>query len=448
VGGATGQSLVRHAYLRTSSRKDFVNGLSRAFRAGKAGLQGKPPLQNSMYDSISQIFSDRQSRSMSLKRRQFLMLMGSVGGFSLSACVGGFATQNDTSSRASKTTPETVGEVYPADPPAPTQASRNALDPARGDVRIVVISDLNSQYGSTDYEPEVDKAIALIPGWQPNLVLCGGDMVAGQQPSLTEPQIRAMWAAFDRHVGAPLRQANLPYGFTVGNHDASSATALHGGFLFERERNLAAAHWNNPQHNPGLNFVDRADFPFYYTFQQDEIFFLVWDASSAQIPAEQIAWVDRSLASPAAQTAKMRIAIGHLPLYAVAIGREDPGEYLNDAEQLRSLLEQHNVHTYISGHDHVYYPGHVGQLELLHCGILGSGMRPLLNGNLQPQKTLTIVDVKLDLAETLYTTYDMQTMELVNQQTLPRLIVAPTGKVLRRDLKWEDLTPQEQSTSF
>ena len=42
------------------------------------------------------------------------------------------------------------------------------------DVRIVVISDLNSQYGSTEYEPEIDKAIALLPQWQPDLVLCGG----------------------------------------------------------------------------------------------------------------------------------------------------------------------------------------------------------------------------------------------------------------------------------
>ena len=56
----------------------------------------------------------------------------------------------------------------------------------------MVISDLNSQYGSTNYEPEVDRAIALIPDWQPDLVLCGGDMIAGQKQSLTESQIQAI----------------------------------------------------------------------------------------------------------------------------------------------------------------------------------------------------------------------------------------------------------------
>jgi predicted MPP superfamily phosphohydrolase len=47
-------------------------------------------------------------------------------------------------------------------------------------VRIVVISDLNSEYGATDYRDEVKKAIALAPEWEPDIVLSGGDMVAGQ----------------------------------------------------------------------------------------------------------------------------------------------------------------------------------------------------------------------------------------------------------------------------
>ncbi len=316
-------------------------------------------------------------------------------------------------------------------------------------MRIVVISDLNSQYGSTEYEPEVDKAIALIPTiWQPDLVLCGGDMVAGQSRSLSRENIQQMWTAFDQHVSAPLRQAKIPYGFTIGNHDASGALALDGGFLFEADRQSASAYWNNPQHDPGLQFVDRANFPFYYTFQQNEIFFLVWDASTAAIPAAQIAWVERSLASPAAQSAKMRMAIGHLPFYGITVGRDEPGEYLDDAESLRSLLERYNVHTYISGHDHAYYPGHKGRLELLHCGILGSGMRPLLNGNLRPVKTLTVMDINLTTATTLYTTYDMSTMAVITTQSLPKLIATRTEKVLRRDVQWSDLTPEEQALEY
>ncbi|NJR66860.1 MAG: metallophosphoesterase, partial [Leptolyngbyaceae cyanobacterium CRU_2_3] len=193
---------------------------------------------------------------------------------------------------------------------------------------------------------------------------------------------------------------------------------------------------------------DLAKFPFYYSFQQKDLFFLVWDASSANIPAEQVAWAEQSLSSSAARAAKLRIGIGHLPLYGITVGRDDPGEYLAQADALRSLLERHQVHTYISGHDHAYYPGHQGQLELLHCGILGAGVRPLLNGDLRPRKTLTIVDVNLSAAATTYTTYDAATMELINQQELPKLIAAPNGKVLRRDLAWEDLTPAEQAVEY
>jgi hypothetical protein len=386
---------------------------------------------------------------MSLKRRRFLVLLGSVGGFSLSACVAA-ATRNEASAPIAAA-PSPPSSPVPSAPPSPQStllAQAGVTDPPRGDVRIAVISDLNSQYGSTDYEPEVDKIISLLPGWNPDLVLCGGDMVAGQQPSLTESEIHAMWDGFDRHIAAPLRQAKLPFGFTIGNHDASGALSAGGRFLFGKERDLARAYWTTPQHDPGLNFVDKAGFPFYYSFQQDDIFFLVWDASAAEIPAEQLAWAERSLASPEAQAAKLRLVIGHLPLYAVAIGRDEPGEYLEKADELRSLMERYKVHTYISGHDHAYYPAHAGQLQLLNCGLLGSGIRPLLSGNLLPEKTMTIIDVNLNAADTVYTTYNASTLELFNQQKLPRIIASPNGKILRRDVEWNELTAEEKSATY
>ncbi len=315
------------------------------------------------------------------------------------------------------------------------------MAPQRGDVRLVVISDLNSQYGSVDYAPEVDRAMQLIPGWQPDLVLCGGDMVAGQKSTLTVAQIQAMWAAFDRHVAAPLRRAGIPFGFTIGNHDASGALNRSGQYLFEQERQLAAAYWRSPAHDPGLTFVDRTHFPFYYTFQQQQIFYLVWDASTAQISASQLAWVAQSLGSPVAQAAPLRIVIGHLPLYAVAVGRDRPGEFLNQADQLRSLLERYHVHTYISGHHHAYFPGHRGELDLLHAGALGSGPRPLLNSDLPPRKTLTVVDVHRVTASTDYTTYDMKTLQVIVQAQLPRRIEGPNGWVLRRDVVMTDTLP-------
>jgi hypothetical protein len=372
---------------------------------------------------------------MGFNRRQFLVLGGALGGVGLSIAAQKLLAQK----------PVTISRIHN---PVPIAQTPTLFNPPKGDVRIAVISDLNSQYGSTDYEVEVGKAIALLPTWKPDLVLCGGDMVAGQSPSLSTVEIQAMWAGFDQHVSAPLRQAQIPFGFTVGNHDASGAIADDGGFLFNKDRNAASAYWNAPNHNPGLQFVDRAGFPFYYTFQQNDIFFLVWDASAATIPAAQLAWAEKSLTSSAAQAAKLRIAIGHLPLYGITIGRDEPGEFLDKAEELRSLLERHNVHTYISGHDHAYYPGHKGNLQLLHCGILGSGARPLLNGNLRPQKTLTLIDISLAQADTTYTTYDMATLEVVNQQQLPKLIATATAKVLRRDVEWDSLSPAEQALEY
>ncbi|MCU0536844.1 MAG: metallophosphoesterase [Hydrococcus sp. Prado102] len=304
---------------------------------------------------------------------------------------------------------------------------------AKEKVRIAIISDLNSQYGSTSYEPEVDRAIALIQDWKPDLVLCGGDMVAAQKRSLSEVQIKAMWEAFDRHVAAPLRKANLPFGFTIGNHDGSGA--LSGDkFIFESDRALASAYWKDPTHQTGLQFVDRAGYPFYYTFMQNKIFYLVWDASTSNIPPQQIAWVEKSLASPVAREATMRITIGHLPLYGIAVGRDRPGEFLANAEMLQTLLEKYEVHTYISGHQHAYFPGKKDKLELLYAGALGSGARQLLNSNLAPYKTLTLIDVNLDSQTTVYTTYNMKTLAVIDIKTLPTTIATPNGTVSRRDI--------------
>lgn len=358
---------------------------------------------------------------MTLKRRYFLALFMGAGGFaSLSAC----------------RPPASVSPAAPASLPLTASAVTNPAPPGmyappKGEIRLAVISDLNSQYGSTTYEPEVTLALRLLPQWQPDLVLCGGDMIAAQKRSLSSGQIRAMWAAFDRHIAAPLRQAQIPLGFTIGNHDGSGALA--GGKLsFAKDRELASAYWQDPAHDPGLDFVDSTGFPFYYTFQQKGIFYLVWDASTAKIPDEVLNWAQESLQSAPARQARLRLAIGHLPLYPVAVGRDGAGNYLNNAEALRALLEKYQVHTYISGHHHAYYPAVRGELELLHAGALGGGPRKLLNSSLPPRKTLTILDITLKPLKIVDTTYNLKDLKVIDPQTLPRQIVAPNGTIQRQ----------------
>ncbi|MBF2025320.1 MAG: metallophosphoesterase [Oscillatoriales cyanobacterium C42_A2020_001] len=325
------------------------------------------------------------------------------------------------------------------------QAGGKVLNPPRGDVRFLVISDLNSAYGSTSYDPEVDKGIKLVPFWQPDMVLCGGDMIAGQSPSLSAERLKEMWEAFDQQVAAPLRRIQIPYGFTIGNHDASSAVTAYGKFLFPRDRAAATEYWQNPAHDPGLQFVDRFEFPFYYTFEFKDIFFLAWDGSSSSIPAEKLAWVEKALASDKAKAAKLRILISHLPLYGVAEGRNQAGDVMDNAEQLRAMLEKYNVHTYISGHHHAYYPAHRGKLQLLHMGILGSGPRPYIEGGQAPRKSLTVIDVKFNSPElTTYTTYDIQTLQVIENQELPRMLVTVNGMILRRDIEAQALSLEER----
>lgn len=355
--------------------------------------------------------------------------------------------RDDLSSQADP--PESVPMQAPEPLPPETEqivasaGSDGLFQPTRGDVRLVVISDLNGPYGSTDYDPEVDKAIALLPFWQPDLVVAGGDMIAGQQLTLTDAQLQAMWAGFDDRVAAPLRRMEIPFGFTIGNHDGSGARGP-GGFAFQRERDAAAAYWQNPSHASGVEFSDCFEFPFYYSFTHDEIFFVVWDGSTATIPPEKLEWVEAALASPEARNAKLRILVGHLPLYAVARGRNAPGEVMRDADRLRELLERYNVHTYISGHHHAYYPGRRGQLQLLHAGAIGSGPRPLIEGGAPPRKALTVVDI--DFAPTVttrYTTYDARSLDLIEYAQLPRFLAGHNGPIVRRDL--EDLTAEERS---
>jgi hypothetical protein len=239
----------------------------------------------------------------------------------------------------------------------------------------VVISDLNASFGSTTYEWQVDSVMQRIPRlWKPDLVICGGDMVAGQSAALTVPQLDAMWAGFDRTVAAPLRAANIPFAFTIGNHDGAP------GFNTERER--TATYWKTEGKFPGWHPWTLPYYPFYQSFTEKEngdIFMVSWDASSANISDAQLNWMREQFSSPQAQRARYRFVIGHLPLYGVAQERDSPGNVLSNPEKMRALLEEFKVHTYISGHHHAYYPGKRGEVELLNAGAIGSGPRRWLS---------------------------------------------------------------------
>ena len=369
---------------------------------------------------------------MKFNRRYFLISLSSGLGLAFYSYNN---LQQTPTTKLKKVNSQTTANapVYSSEIPTPSApAPKGIFAPKRGEVRLVVISDLNSSYGSTTYQIQVEKTMTLIPELQPDLLLCAGDMIAGQKLSLTEENIEDMWSAFDRYIAKPLRQAKQPFCMTMGNHDASGYFKKSGdGYMYEKERRQAQIYWIKHKNDLNINFLEADGFPFYYSFIHQEIFYLIWDASTFDIPTKQLEWVKKSLASSQAQTAKMRIVMGHLPLYAVAVGKNKFGDVLTETEKLQNLLEKYNVHLYISGHHHAYFPGYKGNLKLLHTGALGSGPRVLLNSNLPPRNTLTVLDINLEPNQSFYTTYDLKTMRVVHLQELPEKITGLNGWVLR-----------------
>lgn len=311
-----------------------------------------------------------------------------------------------------------------------------AQEVPRGDLRVVVMSDLNGSYGSTGYEPAVHRAVRLVREvWRPDLVLAAGDLIAGQKPALPDERVRAMWAAFDSVVAGPLREAGVPFGFALGNHDASAHPA------HERDRGLALEHWGDPARHPGVAFVDSTHFPRYYSFAQGELFVLVWDATAAGTVRDRamMEWLHEQLGSERARAARRRWVVGHLPLYAVSEGRNRAGEVLEEPDSLGAVLERYGVHTYVSGHHHAFYHGRRGALELLYAGALGQGARRMLGSEAPPRQTVTVADFFLDADSVAYTTYafdpeDPARMRVVDLSELPPVIHGVNGHVVRRDL--------------
>jgi hypothetical protein len=308
--------------------------------------------------------------------------------------------------------------------------------PAAAPLRVVVISDLNGAYGSTEYEPRVHRTVRrIVEDWRPDLVIAAGDLIAGQQPSLPDSTVAAMWSAFDTAVGRPLRDAAIPFAPTIGNHDGSRYPA------HARDRRFALDYWTTPAHTPALDFVDAEDFPFNYAFRMGDLFVLVWDASNeeiARLPA-QLEWIEATLSSPEARRAATRIVLGHLPLHAVAEGRDRPGEVLAEPDSLRAILEKHDVRMYVSGHHHAYYPGRRGALEMLHTGALGQGARPLIGSSEAPYSTVTTLEIAPAGGPIGLSTYRLsEDGEMLSDLPLPALperVDGFNGPVIRRDLR-------------
>ena len=306
-----------------------------------------------------------------------------------------------------------------------------SASPAPAPLRVAVLSDFNGAYGATMYPAALGRVMnRVLNVWRPDAVLSAGDLIAGQKASLTDAQVRAMWAAFDRNVGAPLSNARIPFGFTLGNHDAGLA----------RDRREAAAYWN--AHTPALKFVDRAAFPFRFSFTLGggRVFVVSLDAAGPQVDAAQRAWLARELARPEARGAGLRLVLGHLPLAGVSTGKNRPGEVIREADALRGVMERGGVNLYVHGHHAAFYPARLGGSAVSGAGT-GAGLNVLSSGGIggrdylgfpgTARSTVTLLTLWPEQGRVTFQTYDADTGQEMKTAALPPRIDGLGGPLVR-----------------
>ena len=298
---------------------------------------------------------------------------------------------------------------------APLPPTPDAAAPPPAPLVVAVISDLNGGYGDPTYEAPVHTAVQRIIDVHPDLVLCAGDMVAGQQGGL---DYRAMWRGFHAAVSDPLAAAGIPLAVSPGNHDASG----YGGF--EGERRIYADEWS--ARRPAVDFTDDADYPFRYAFTVGQALFVALDDTLVgPMGAAGHDWVDARLSDRA--DLPVKVVFGHVPIRPFTQGREQ--EILDDGV-LEDLLVAQDVTVFISGHHHGYFPGRHAGLRQVGMPCLGSGSRRLVGTNTVSPRGLVFFRIEAGGITELegYTGGDMTTR--IERSSLP----ASVGVLTRDDL--------------
>ncbi|WP_168733054.1 metallophosphoesterase family protein [Aliigemmobacter aestuarii] len=242
---------------------------------------------------------------------------------------------------------------------------------AASPLTIAVISDLNGSYGSTEYDQRVHDAIRSIRTLTPDLVICTGDMVAGQKtgPHLSDQQIAAMWQAFHVAVTHPLTDAGIPLLVTPGNHDASAYPG------FQAERRAFDRTWT--ENAPQVEILDGERYPFRYAASHKGILLIGLDITVAgRLPVEEMEWLD-GLLRDEGDRHDVRLVFGHLPVWPVTQGREN--DVIGDPDFM-TLLVNRRVDAYLSGHHHGWYPARKDGVLLLSQACLGGGPRKYIGG--------------------------------------------------------------------
>lgn len=244
-------------------------------------------------------------------------------------------------------------------------------------VRVAVISDLNSSYGSTEYSPEVQAAIAWLIHESPDIVISTGDLVAGMKAGLDYP---AMWTAFHQVVSQPLQDANIPFAPSPGNHDAAPYAA------YETERNEYLRQWK--PRLPDLDWVSQEHWPRQYAFRVINTVFVSLDlAGPKPLTDADYQWLKSILEDhPSA------VVYGHVPIVPIAHAkaREASGDM-----RLQDLLAEHRA-MFLHGHHHAYFRHFTGNVLTISVPCLGTGPRRLQGQSAVSPRGIVMLEVSED----------------------------------------------------
>ena len=292
-------------------------------------------------------------------------------------------------------------------------------------IQIAVISDLNGSYGSVKYHPAVDQAVQRIVQLNPDLVISTGDMVAGQRISslFARSEVEDMWQVFHEKVTNPLQAAGIDFVVTPGNHDGSAYPRYH------LERQIYAEQWGDKK--PALPFLDDSHYPFYYALSINNNLLISLDVTvPGVLKAEQKMWLEGLLKSHGDHYIR-KIIFSHLPLWPFSQDRTT--EAMMDSG-LETILKNHSVDIYLSGHHHAYYPGYKDGVRYVSQACLGAAPRKLIGDVRNSDRSITILDIDKngDIQVNAYRAPGY--VDPVLLETLPERIVSPKATLLREDI--------------
>ena len=178
-----------------------------------------------------------------------------------------------------------------------------------------------------------------------------------------------MWKGFHYQVGDVFFDNYIEFIMAPGNHDASG----YSQYIEERHAMMRAFESRKPK----APLLEGSHYPFYSAVIIRDILVIALDITRPiQDNDPQLEWLSVILQNHASSRAN--IVLGHLPLFPIDFGSF--WEVASSRKLLEILKNAPSPTLYFSGHHHIFYPAHVGELRLIACPALGADPRSMSGG--------------------------------------------------------------------